>query len=298
MLDQRVELLRVLEQTGTITAAAELLHRSPSGYSRQLRSLSRELGVELLEHQGREVRLTPAGKRVVEYAQRAHGQWKSVLTAAQGDGEAGEPRGERMIGAHPTGLSALLAPCLGEVAGQFPGVRLMAVETEPPRCFDHLIAGHLDACLVPAQADVPPRTDPRFHQQIMLTEPIDVLVGSDHRLSDRSSVTLAELECEPWVMPGPECSGHDEVLSACLSAGFVPRAVHYAQDTHAVAELVQASGAVGLIGRFTRHDSAACRLPLGGESAPVRQLLLCTAAGGDDQVITALAQAMADHIDV
>lgn len=295
MLDQRVELLRILDHAGTITAAATLLHRSPSGYSRQLRSLSRELGVELLEQQGREVRLTPAGKRVVEYAHHVLGRWQTTLTAVQGDDGGGGPFGERRIGAHPTALSALLAPCLDEISGSYPSLYLTAVETEPPRCFDQLVAGDIDACLVPAQSDLPPRTDPRFRQEIVLTESIDVLVSSTHRLADRSSVSLCELAYESWVLPGPERSGHQEVVGACHAVGFVPDAVHFAQDPQATADLVEATGAVALVGRFARCDSAVNRLPLDGDSAPERQIVLCTPAGRDDLVIRTLADRMTEH---
>lgn len=130
MLDRRIELLRILDQVGTITEAAHLLYRSPSGYSRQLRGLADELGVELLEQHGREVRLTPAALRLVAYANNTQAAWertKSSLSA--GAAAAGPVR----LGAHPTALSALIAPNLGRLAEEHPDLDLRLFESEAPR---------------------------------------------------------------------------------------------------------------------------------------------------------------------
>src|SRR5699024_11493957 len=76
-------------------------------------------------------------------------------------------------------------------------------------------------------------------------------------------------------------SGHYEILSACHLAGFTPEAIHHAQDTQAVADLVEATGTVSLTSRFATYQSAAVRVPLGDEPALHRQLLLCTLTGSE-----------------
>ncbi|MBO0849910.1 MAG: LysR family transcriptional regulator, partial [Pseudonocardia sp.] len=54
MIDlRRLHVLRVVDQVGTITAAAGSLHLTPSAVSQQLRALSHELAVPLLEPDGR-----------------------------------------------------------------------------------------------------------------------------------------------------------------------------------------------------------------------------------------------------
>lgn len=60
---------------GTFTAAAQAVHISQSGISTQLRTLERELGVDLVDRSSRRVHLTPAGERLVPYA-------RAVTTAA------------------------------------------------------------------------------------------------------------------------------------------------------------------------------------------------------------------------
>lgn len=291
MLDRRIELLRVLAQVGTITEAAHLLYRSPSGYSRQLRGLADELGVELLEQHGREVRLTPAGQHLVAYAHETHAAWEQTKSALTKETEV---VGRLWLGAHPTALSALVAPNLEELAAAHLRLSVHLSETEAPQCFDQLIAGHLDACIVPARADLPPASDHRFHQDTLASEPMDALIPSHHRAAASNWVELGGLSQDRWILPGADRSGHQEVLSACHAAGFTPEVIHYAQDTQAVADLVEATGAVSLTSRFATFRSTAARVPLGGSPTPHRKLLLCTLTGAEgSQPIETLAQLIA-----
>ena len=66
LLDKRAFYLFEVSSCGGIRAAAEHLHINPSVVSRQVRGLERELGMALLERQGRHVTLTEAGQLVVE----------------------------------------------------------------------------------------------------------------------------------------------------------------------------------------------------------------------------------------
>lgn len=65
MIDLRIRTLRTFAHAGTIAATAELLGYSPSAVSTQLRELQRDLGIPLLVREGRTLRLTPAGERLV-----------------------------------------------------------------------------------------------------------------------------------------------------------------------------------------------------------------------------------------
>lgn len=68
MIDPRLQMLRMVAHHGTVTAAAQALHYTPSAVSQQLRQLSRELGVELLTPHGRRIRLTSAAWTLLRHA--------------------------------------------------------------------------------------------------------------------------------------------------------------------------------------------------------------------------------------
>jgi len=66
----RLRVLRELAQRGTIAAVAEALWLTPSAVSQQLSALERETRVALVERAGRGVRLTAAGRVLVERSER------------------------------------------------------------------------------------------------------------------------------------------------------------------------------------------------------------------------------------
>src|SRR5829696_8217781 len=96
MLDvRRLRLLSELHERGTVTAVAEALSYTPSAVSQQLATLEREAGVALLERDGRRLRLTDAGRLLVEHAEAVIARLElaeSELAAAAGEGVAGRVR--------------------------------------------------------------------------------------------------------------------------------------------------------------------------------------------------------------
>ena len=64
----RLPLLLALHEHGTLQAAAHRLHVSPSAASQQLAALAKEAGAPLTEADGRKLRLTDAGRVLVEHA--------------------------------------------------------------------------------------------------------------------------------------------------------------------------------------------------------------------------------------
>jgi len=64
-------LLGVVDNGLSMTAAAERLHTSQPGISRQLRVLEEELGVQIFSRKGKSlVEITPAGQKIVGYARQ------------------------------------------------------------------------------------------------------------------------------------------------------------------------------------------------------------------------------------
>src|SRR5271163_4148925 len=55
----------------SFTRAAERLHVSQSGLSRQFQALEVDLGTALVERMNRQIRLTPAGRAMLPYARAA-----------------------------------------------------------------------------------------------------------------------------------------------------------------------------------------------------------------------------------
>lgn len=284
MIDlRRLQILRAVAQHGTVTAAAAAVHLTPSGASQQLRALSREVGVTLVEPQGRRVRLTPAAHTLLAHADALAAQWE----AAQADIHAHteEITGTLRLCGFPTAVAALLAPAAARLRSESPGLAVHVTEIEPAEAFALLLSGDADLTVIEATPDIPPQSDAKFDQQPLLDEPMDLLVPADHPLAPAHCLTLAEAAREPWIVGRPDSSYYQLVLVACAAAGFAPDIVHHAKEWIAVSALVGCGLGVALVPRLGHipPEHAVARVPLRSEPVPSRRILTCLRRGSQNQ---------------
>ena len=63
MDEKDFELLRILDETRNITHAADKLYMTQSALSKRIKTLERELGVEIMLRSRQGIRFTPAGEK-------------------------------------------------------------------------------------------------------------------------------------------------------------------------------------------------------------------------------------------
>jgi DNA-binding transcriptional LysR family regulator len=277
MIDlRRLHVLRMLDEHGTVTAAAAALYLTPSAVSQQIRLLSQDLGVQLLERVGRGVRLTPAARVLVGHADRLYADWERVLAEAS----AAPAGGALRLCAFSTALAALLAPAAASLRDTPPPLAVELTEAGTAECFTLLLAGAADIAVVLPAPDAPPRDDPRFDQQPLLHDPFDLVVPADHPLASADAVDLAAAADEPWI--GAD-RGDDSaiVMAACSAAGFTPRIAHSTEGWSVAAALVSHGFGVCLMPRLAPipGHTRVVRIPLRGTPAPSRMVLTCVRRG-------------------
>ncbi|RNL84196.1 LysR family transcriptional regulator [Halostreptopolyspora alba] len=288
MVDPKLKVLQMVARYGTVTAAAEALHYTPSAVSYQLRQLAEELGVELLAQSGRGVTLTAAARTVLRHTEALHSQ--AERAHAELASETGDPTGLFTLCGFSTAATHLLPLAAAALRERFPQVRVRVMEAEPARCFDLLLSGDADLALVINTADTPAMGDERFDQQPLLDDPLDLVVPSGHRLTRLDRVTLADAAEEPWIVGNPASTYHHLVMTACMTAGFTPNIAHYADEWDTGTALVSYGFGIILVPRLARlHDWPAVRVPLAGEPAPARRILAATRMGHRDHPVAASA---------
>ena len=277
---RRLRALRALADHGTLAAAADALHLTPSAVSQQLAALEREVGHRLLEPAGRSVRLTAAAAVLLRHADAVFAQLERLDgdLAAQAAGAAGEVR----VGGFPTSIVGLVAPAAARLRETAPGVRLAVTEAETDE--DVLLLGRreIDVAVGMECSAAPQAADGRFHREALLGDVLDAALPGGHRLARGGPLRLADLAGEPFVAPpvGWSC---DEVLSAgCRAAGFSPRIAHRTGDWQATMALVRVGLGVALIPRLAqqRPPDGVVLVPLAG-NAPERHVFVACRSGAE-----------------
>lgn len=129
---------------GGVTRAAARLHRVPSNVTTRIKNLAEKLGVTLFLREGKRMPVTPAGKRLLDYAQR-------LLTLAEEAREAMQetgPRGLLRLGSMESTAAARLPTLLTAFHKRFPEVAVELHTGIPRDLIAQIFDGKLDAALV------------------------------------------------------------------------------------------------------------------------------------------------------
>jgi DNA-binding transcriptional LysR family regulator len=222
--------------------AARRLNVVQPALSQQVQQLETELGVMLLARTKRRVALTESGRAFLIEAKRTLADAEAAVRAARraGGGEVGRLR----VGYVDLATWGVMPAILRAYRERFPEVELVLSEMhrEPQR--EALARGDLDVGFFSLRD-----SDGPFAGVRVIADPLLVVVPSEHRLARRSSVQLQHLANEPWVLFPRELKTlyMELVLSACVSAGFVPRVVQEAGQLRTLAALVAAGLGVTML---------------------------------------------------
>ncbi len=138
--------LAALSDLGSISLVAQHLHLSPAAIHKQLKTMGDELGVQLYEKVGRNLRLTQATEVLLPYLKELLAQYDSAISAL--DEWKGMKRGLVRIGAGPTISSYVLPPILKRFRKAHPGVELLVETGNTSVLLDNLAKGAIDLALI------------------------------------------------------------------------------------------------------------------------------------------------------
>jgi DNA-binding transcriptional LysR family regulator len=108
----------------------------------------------------------------------------------------------------------------------------------------------------------------------LIDDPYDVILPVGHKLAGKRSLSLAELEEEPWVASTFDCGCRQITERACQEAGFKPRVAFECDETLAAQALVAAGVGVAILPRLalsTIHPGVVVR-PLSRKSQVQRRV--------------------------
>ncbi|MBO2536987.1 LysR family transcriptional regulator [Rummeliibacillus suwonensis] len=232
-----------------ISEAAENLHVAQSAVSRQIANLEEELGIELFERVGRNVKLTPIGKTFLEYTIAA---LQAIdFAKKQVDEYLNPEKGTIKIG-FPSSLASFLLPTV-----------ISAFKKEHPNVSFHLRQGsyrYLINAVKQRELNLAflgpvPAKDDAINTKILFTENIAALVPASHQLATKEEIQLADLRNEGFVLFPDGYILNKVVVEACKSVGFTPKISSEGEDMDALKGLVAAGIGVTLLPESAFYDS-------------------------------------------
>jgi DNA-binding transcriptional LysR family regulator len=155
---------------GSVTRAAEQLHRVQSNVTTRVRQLEEDLSVSLFIREGKRLHLAPAGQVLLAYADRL----LALADEARGAVQDSKPRGTFRLGAMESTAAVRLPRLLSEYHRRHPGVVLELRTGNPQVLGTAVLAGDLDAALVAEPiADAPFEKMFAFDEELVIVAPAD-----------------------------------------------------------------------------------------------------------------------------
>jgi len=296
MLDvRRMRVLKSVAEEGSIAAAAQALSFTPSAVSQQIATLEREAGVSLVERGPRSIRLTDAGRALVEHTEGI----LASLEAAEAEIQAiaGVRGGILRLASFPTAYATIMPAAIAEFRSRHPAVELTLTEADPLMSLARVKSGELDLALLYEYDYVPLPEEDALERDILTDDPIRVLLPRGHRETRRRAVSLDTLAEERWITSTARSSCHEFVSRACRAAGFEP-SIGFESDDHGVWQGLVAAG----VGVALAPDLALEHLHPGVEARPValqplkRRIYTVYRAGGRSPAIDAMLEVLRETV--
>jgi DNA-binding transcriptional LysR family regulator len=207
---------------GSFHRAAARLNIAQPALSRQIRDLEEELDVGLFVRSAQGVVLSPAGEVLFEDAKRLLAQVELAKTKTKraANGQFGMLRiGLTMIAAE---LRFPLA-AFADVQRSMPDIDCRLNMINSDQQFEALTAGEIDVGVLYRREPHPPGMNYRD----LRIDRYMLIVHSDHPLTKKPKVRLADLQGEPMTFTSPTLrpATYKELISACVRGGLTPRIV-------------------------------------------------------------------------
>jgi LysR family transcriptional regulator, cys regulon transcriptional activator len=225
-------LVEVSKQGLNLSAAAESLHTSQPGISKQIRLLEDELGV---------VAVTPPGKAVLEIAERILHEAENLKQAAAD--YSNQDAGKLTIATTHTQARYALPEVIRRFSQRYPKVKLGLIQGNPVQVCQFAISGEADFCIA---------TEAIANYEELVMLPCYawnrcVVAPPDHPILKKKTLTIDEIARHPIITYDTAFTGRSQINRAFESKGLKPNVVLTAIDSDVIKTYVALRLGIGIL---------------------------------------------------
>ena len=270
----QLRIFLAVAEAGSMSGGAERVLRSQSAVSLQVKQLEAAIDARLFHRHGRGVALTPAGERLLPYAQGV----VSTLDEALAAFGSREISGTLRVGIPDDHGTSLLPGILGAFARRYPTVELQVQCAFSTGFRDALKRGELDIAVFDTER-------PESGELVLRPQRAVWVSSAGHAVHRRDPVPLSLFDRDCW--------WRDAAVNALRDAGREFRVAFSSESNAGVAAAIEAGIGVGLLAEEVLTPAMRVLSPGEGfPEIPRTALVLATRKG----VAPVLAETLADAI--
>ena len=229
-----------------ITRASEEIGLSQPAVTKTIQSLEHEVGLELVERQGRRIALTHAGRLLQSYARQIFSLEREMeeALAALRDIEGGEVN----LAANTTTGVYLLPPIVGRFRTRYPQVTLHIAILNSHEIVEQILNWHLDFGLVEGN---PLNLPQGLHVEVFAHDELVLIVAPGHRWSKLQTLQPEALRDQELVLR-EQGSGIREVIEQALQPYDVQiHPLFTLTDNEAIKQMVMSGVGAAIVSALT-----------------------------------------------
>ncbi|MBK7353832.1 MAG: HTH-type transcriptional regulator CysB [Nitrosomonas sp.] len=242
----RLQQLRFLSEINrqnlNLSKAAESLHTSQPGISKQIQLLENELGVDIFVRNGKRiVKITPPGKAIIEIAERMLRDAENLKSVGREFNN--QASGTLTIATTHTQARYALPPVIKRFTERYPNVKLTLRQGNPIQIATLVSSGEADLAIATEAIEL-------FQDLIML--PCYqwnrcVVVPPNHPLLDNPILSLESIAQYPIVTYDFAFTGRSKINRAFEARGLNPNVVLTAIDSDVIKTYVELGLGIGIL---------------------------------------------------
>ena len=238
-------LTEVVHRGLNVSEAAEALHTSQPGVSKQIRALEDELQVQVfVRHGKRLVAVTEPGKAVIAIAERILAEAQNLRRA--GEEFANEKLGTLTVAATHTQARYVLPKAVTAFKQRYPKVRFVIRQGNPTQICEEVVSGNADLCIATEAIELFPE---------LISLPVYqwnrcVVVPARHPLLKSAPLTLEAVATYPIVTYDYAFANRSLMQKAFEARGLTPNIVLTALDADVIKTYVGLGLGVGIMAKM------------------------------------------------
>jgi DNA-binding transcriptional LysR family regulator len=247
MADRRLQVFYTVARQLSFTKAAEQLFMTQPAVTFQVKQLEEHFNTRLFERSHGRIALTPAGRLVMDYAERILAISEEMDTRV---GElTGAVAGPLLLGASTTIAEFILPQILGEFKAQHPEVQAHMTVANSETIVNRVADYTIDVGLIES-----PSYLPSLQNEICCDDELVLICAPGHALAGRKTVSAHDIAALPMVRREPGSGTREFTDNYFRQCGVSPEDVNLVMELgspEAMKGVVETGIAVAIVSRAT-----------------------------------------------
>jgi LysR family transcriptional regulator, low CO2-responsive transcriptional regulator len=214
---RQLELYVAVVETGSFSRGAEAVSLTQSTVSQHIAALEEEYEAQLLDRTTKGILPTAAGKVFLQHARRVLAE-REILNDAMSSLH-GLEKATLNLGASNIPANYMVPCFLAAIQNKYPGIALNMRIGDSREVLEELRAGQVELGIVGGTID-----DDAFSYEPLLTDHLVMIVGPDHPLKDRVSISYDELAQQKFIVREDGSGTHQALQKGFMAHGIDPDA--------------------------------------------------------------------------